>query len=445
MIQGWNDEKCCACIAMRERERIITHLENEYTYPIRDPVWKHIYLSPALVTLIHCEEFQNLHHIKQLGPAYLVYPGATHTRFSHSLGVFHIARRMILNLVKGSHSLDLTLPGVKAFLCAALFHDLGHYPYAHSLKELRVRSHESLTGKKICKNRISSLIKKEMDIEPEAVAAIIDKTLHYRHLQHLSFYRHLLSGVLDPDKLDYLNRDAYFCGIPYGRQDVDYILDDIKPHPEKGLLITEQGLTSVESLLFSKYVMYKTVYWHKTVRIATAMVKKAIHMAMNKEVISPGQLYDLNDHSLFTLAGDFHFEPLTLLHLVSRRTLYKQVYVEPFHQSRQSHNRLLNLDLRIEKEDQIAKEISKKTGSTVKNEDIIIDIPEEISFEIDVPVRTHHSGGNILFDKSGSVFTPETIINFVQRLRHISLFVKRTETILEGVKKTDIRKIIEYE
>lgn len=430
---------------MGERERILTHLENEYTDAIRDPVWKHIYLSPPLIRLIQCKEFQNLHHIKQLGPTYLVYPGATHTRFNHSLGVFHIARRMILNLVKSFLSPDLTLKGVKAFLCAALFHDLGHYPYAHSLKELRVRGHESLTSEKICQNRISSLIKKELEIEPESVAAIIDKKLEYHGIPHLSFYRHLLSGVLDPDKLDYLNRDAYFCGIPYGRQDVDYILDDIQPHPEKGLLITEQGLSSVESLLFSKYIMYKTVYWHKTVRIATAMVKKALLLAMNQGVLSPEQLYDLNDHALFTLASGMSFEPFKLLHFVSRRTLYKQVFCIPFDPSRQSHILLQNLDSRISKENQVAEEISKETGSPMKTEDVIIDIPEEISFEIDVPVRTHHSGENILFDKSGSVFTPETILNFVKSLRHISLFIKRNDTILNGIQRIDIQGIIEHE
>ncbi|MBN2531934.1 MAG: HD domain-containing protein [Spirochaetales bacterium] len=458
---------------MGEREKILSHLENEYTNAIRDPLWKHIYLSSSLIKIINCREFQNLHQIKQLGPTYLVYPGATHTRFNHSLGVFHIARKMILNLVKHPDCPSLTLYGVKAFLCAALFHDLGHYPYAHSLKELRVRSHESLTGEKICRSRLSTLIKKVLDIDPGAVAAIIDKKAGYKNLQHLSFYRHLLSGVLDPDKLDYLNRDAYFCGIPYGRQDVDYILDDIQPHPEKGLLITEQGLSSVESLLFSKYVMYKTIYWHKTVRIATAMVKKALLLAMLEGIITPEQLYDLNDYTLFSLADTINFKPLELLSFVSNRTLYKQVYYMPFDPANKSHILLQNLDFRISRENRIAKEITKITGSPVNTEDIIIDIPEDISFEIDVPIRTtllnynwsstklntfqhtlkpdcnvqgtHHSGGNIQFDKSGSVFTPETIANFVKSLRHISLSIKRNKALLNGIKKVDIPGIIEHD
>ena len=109
---------------MSEAEKILEHLENDYTEPIRDPVWKH--------------------RIRQLGPAALVYPGATHSRRNHSLGVFHIARRMITTLVRKNTDVDITLDGVKAFLCAALLHDIGHYPFAHSLKDLGLIAHETL-------------------------------------------------------------------------------------------------------------------------------------------------------------------------------------------------------------------------------------------------------------------------------------------------------------
>jgi HD superfamily phosphohydrolase len=123
---------------MGEKERILDHLENDYTEPIRDPVWKHIYVSRPLLRILALEQFQKLDRIRQLGPAYLVYPGATHTRRSHSLGVFHIARRMITTLVRKNRVVDITLEGVKSFLCAALLHDIGHYPFAHSLKDLEV-------------------------------------------------------------------------------------------------------------------------------------------------------------------------------------------------------------------------------------------------------------------------------------------------------------------
>ncbi|MBN2444553.1 MAG: HD domain-containing protein [Spirochaetales bacterium] len=427
---------------MGEKTKILTHLENDYTEPIRDPVWKHIYLSRPLINLIQCKEFQNLHHIKQLGPAYLVYPGATHTRFNHSLGVFHLAKQMILRLLKSSPSLSLTLEGVKAFLCAALFHDLGHYPFAHSLKELSVRNHESLTREKILSPGLSSRIKQELSIDPETVAGIIDRDYHNHNNQSIVIFRNLLSGVLDPDKLDYLNRDAFFCGIPYGRQDVDYIMNDIHPHTEKGFTITEQGLSSVESLLFSKYIMYKTVYWHKTVRIATAMVKKAIFLGLTHRIIQPEHLYHVTDHSLFALAQQYNFPPFTLLTLVSSRILYKQVFSAPFNPHNPSHEHLEKLEARIGLENIIAEELSKKAHKIIHPEDIIIDIPERISFEIDVPVLNVKGGEEIRFQDSGSVFTPETISNFVRTLRHISISVKRDDSLLEAVKGIDLEVIL---
>ena len=161
-------------------------LEQGFTAPIRDVLWGHIYLTPALEALTTSAAFMRLHRIFQLGPTHCVYPGTTHTRAAHSLGVYHLARRLLRNFLERGADAWTSPEGISSFLCAALLHDLGHFPYAHSLKELR-------------------------------------------------FYRKLLSGVLDPDKLDYLNRDARYCGVPYGAQDVDFILSRVHPHPERGL------------------------------------------------------------------------------------------------------------------------------------------------------------------------------------------------------------------
>jgi len=131
-------------------QHIIQHLEEDYPHPIRDPIWKHIYLSDALLKITSLKIFQELNGIKQLGPAYLVYPGATHTRLSHSLGTFHVAKQIIHSVIKRKNqSGTIALEEVKAFLCAALLHDLGHYPFAHALKNLDVENHEALTARLI--------------------------------------------------------------------------------------------------------------------------------------------------------------------------------------------------------------------------------------------------------------------------------------------------------
>ena len=290
---------------MGERERILDHLENDYTEPVRDPVWKHIFVSPALLRIAEHAGFQKLDRIRQLGPASLVYPGATHTRRSHSLGVLHLARRLITTLVRkspasGASPLSgITREGVTAFLCAALLHDIGHYPFAHSLKDLSVEAHESLASRQIL-SEFARAIREALGVEPKAVAAIIDHRVDYHGPVNVRFFWNLLSGVLDPDKLDYLNRDAFFCGVPYGVQDVDFILEEVSPDPSRGVAISRKGVMALENLLFSKYLMYKTVYWHKTVRIATAMIKKAIAAALAEGAVRREELYGLDDEEFFS-------------------------------------------------------------------------------------------------------------------------------------------------
>ena len=225
---------------------ILLHLREDYNDPVRDPLWKNINLSGPLLKLISQRSVQKLARIKQLGPSYLVYPGATHTRLNHSLGVFHIAKRIMETLVSNSTERILSLAGVKAFLCASLLHDLGHFPYAHSLKELPLKEHEVLTGEIILSKELYNPIKEELGVPPEMVAAIIDKNLPDGGDEQIVLFRNLLSGVLDPDKLDYLTRDAYFCGVPYGIQDVDFIISRIKPYKKSGLAVDSQGLPAVE-------------------------------------------------------------------------------------------------------------------------------------------------------------------------------------------------------
>ena len=205
-------------------------LQNGYTDPIRDVLWGHIYLTPELAALTKSGPFMRLSRIFQLGPAYAVYPGATHTRAAHSIGVYHLARRLLLNLANRGAEAWLSPVGAVSFLCAALLHDLGHFPYTHSLKELPLRRHEALTAEIILREPIKSLVAKAGG-DPSLTAAIVDTELPLGNEGELVFYRKLLSGALDPDKLDYLNRDDRYCGVPYGAQDVDFILSRLYPDP----------------------------------------------------------------------------------------------------------------------------------------------------------------------------------------------------------------------
>lgn len=350
------------------------YLDTSFLYPVRDPVWGNIMLSGCFKKIVSSPVLQKMNRIRQLGPTYLVYPGAVHTRFIHSLGVYHIGFRMIRRLLAFSSCPAVTVEDVNAFLCACLLHDLGHFPYTHSLKELPLKKHEALTGEYIMAEPLASLIHDVLGIDPAVPAAVVDTSLPTSDATVL-FFRNILSGVLDPDKLDYLTRDAFFCGVPYGTQDIDFVLSSIYPHPEQGISILPSGIPAVENILFSKYLMYKTVYWHKGVRCATGMIKKAIIAALDKGILTPDNLYGLDDESLIQ-AG----KGIKLFDMVHDRKLFKMTHEVVFDDTNPYHMSLLDLKKRGEEEAELAAELACDSDS------VIIDVPENITFETTLPV-----------------------------------------------------------
>lgn len=404
-----------------QRREIFTHLNHDYTEPIRDTLWQNIYLSPGLKRLISLDPFQKLGRIKQLGPTFHIYPGAVHTRLNHSLGVFHISKKLLLSLLDKSEETDLTLTGVKAFLTAALLHDLGHFPFAHSLKELPLKDHEEMTAEKVLSEPLRSAIKDWVGTEPEMVAEIVDENRPITSGREVRQYRRFLSGVLDPDKLDYLNRDAFFCGVPYGIQDTDYILHKVHLHQDSGVAIEADAVTAVENVLFSKYLMYRTVYWHRVVRIATAMIKQAVYAGLLEEKISADQLYWLDDEEFYHTFFSKDYAPFRLINQVMRRQFFKTVYEVPFDPSNELHQSLCSLDARLRYQERIAAHISNTLNTTLPPHEVVIDIPEQISFEVDLYIK--NDDGYVPFVESGSVFSRPVVSGFTAALRQIRLFL----------------------
>jgi len=402
---------------------IHTALLEGYTEPIRDALWGHIYLTPALAELTESLPFMRLHRIMQLGPAYRVYPGATHTRASHSIGVYHLARRLLIHLVEKGADEWLSPPGIKSFLCAALLHDLGHFPYTHSLKELPLEEHEVLTGNLIVSEPVKSLVSAAGG-DPYFAAAIVDTARQWfggsgwkGSETELHFYRKLLSGSLDPDKLDYLSRDGRYCGVPYGAQDVDFILSRLYPHPERGVDIDSRGIPGVESLLFSKYLMYRAVYWHRSVRSATAMVKKALLLGLESGIIAGEELYNLDDEGLFALAKERACPLFSLVDSVKNGRLFVTAAEIPFVE--ETHGKQFVLSARSRMEESLAAELSSLVGKNLGGSGLIIDLPEPISFESGLFVIDE----NCFFSASSSAFKSSPVDAFVRSLRIIRIFV----------------------
>jgi uncharacterized protein len=267
---------------------------------VRDPLWNTIRLDPTALRIIDSAPFQRLRLVRQLGLAYLVYPGAQHTRFDHALGVYHLAR-WALGLLGDRGELD----GVDPVDCrlapyAALLHDVGHYPFSHALEELGPplipADHEALAATFLESEPIRGTLE---ELDPDAPARI-GALIRGRSASPL---QGLVSGSLDLDKIEYLRRDARFCGVPYGEVDVDRLLHALTllRDPESGRLevgIHEKGLSALESLLFSKYQMFRNVYWHHAVRAATALYKRLVEDALVGGVLEAGELVGETDERL---------------------------------------------------------------------------------------------------------------------------------------------------
>jgi hypothetical protein len=404
------------------KDGIDAALRGGFTEPVRDALWGHIYLTPELEKITRTGAFVRLHRIAQLGPTGFCYPGATHTRASHSIGVYHLTRRLLSVLCDRGASEWLSFRGIRSMLCAALLHDAGHFPYAHSLKELPLSSHEELSGRLMRSPPVSTLIT-EAGGDPDVCAAIVDGGIAADGDTEVLFYRKLLSGCLDPDKLDYLNRDARYCGVPYGAQDIDFIFSMLYPHRERGVDIDRRGIPSVEAVLFSKYMMYRSVYWHHSVRCATAMVKKPLLAGLIEGYLKPQDLYDLSDMGLFNLMSRMTGEGHGLFGLGLRAyngQFFSLAAEFPFN-SRPCYG-LDSIMTRPLYEKSLASALSSESGVPVNENDLIIDVPEPFSFETDLFIR----GKNCPFSESTSFFAGKTMDFCAGALRIVRVFIDRT-------------------
>ncbi len=275
--------------------------------PVRIPESGSIPTTRRLRNLIDTDVVQRLRKIKQLGPLSLVYPGGIHSRFEHSLGTYAMARKMLLQLLTNyagglvEEEFPLDEGDVRAFLVAALLHDIGHYPFSHVLEEIPAvgefdiihhekRAREMIAGSK----DLQRVLWEQWGLDPERIARIIDESVTPENIKDRRLWE-MLSGPLNPDRLDYLMRDSSHVGVPYGKAiDLDRLLGSLVFGPS-GLAVTSKGISAAETLMFASYLMYREVYWHHTSRAGTAMLKRAVSEAVLHEEISLGELLRLND------------------------------------------------------------------------------------------------------------------------------------------------------
>ncbi len=272
---------------------------------IRDPLWNTIHLDATAVRIVDTPEFQRLRYIRQLGLAHLVYPGATHTRFDHALGVYHLTSVALRHLRDRGGVAPEAWEGEELVPYAGLLHDIGHYAFSHALEELEAEHvpvhHEEVSQRFFASQTLRDALAPLGLSAPDRIHEIISGESGLP-------LRGLVSGSLDLDKMEYLRRDARFCGVPYGEVDVSRLLQGLAllEDPETGAFevgVHEKAIAALESLLFAKYQMFRNVYWHHGVRAATGLYKRIVEESVRVGLLDPEELIGPTDEELLHEIG----------------------------------------------------------------------------------------------------------------------------------------------
>jgi uncharacterized protein len=361
---------------------------------VRIPPELDVPLTPRVRHLIDTPEFRRLAHVSQVGLVSLVYPAAHHSRFEHSLGVYRLA---LLYLMQLSHderfAAAITPQEAELFLAAALLHDLGHWPFCHPIEDLRLPSvphHELFANSFLLEGEIADVLREEWNINPRDVVALLSERPREIRSRILSS---LLSGPIDVDKMDYLQRDSLHAGVPYGRHfDQQRLIGSLCLNEAgDGLALTDKGKTAAEMLIFARYIMFSEVYWHHAVRAATAMFQRAfflLHSSLDLDA-----LFRLTDapmvEGLRQAAGEGPAGELLDGLFGPTRRLYKRLAQYSFFQHQELYDQMARRPYAwlAACGERFASVVSTALGRRVAPHEVLFDAPpvkREIEFDVEI-------------------------------------------------------------
>ena len=369
--------------------------------------------------LVDSPPLQRLRYVRQLGHAFLVYPGATHSRFEHALGTYHLTKLALAALEERGELEPVPEERRVAVRLAALLHDIGHYPFSHALEEAGFPSHEELGVALLGEGELAEGI---AGFGVPGLGAEIGALIRGRSRSPLAG---LISGSLDLDKIEYLSRDARMCGVPYGAVDVDRLMAALSLLPtatghEVG--VHEKGVSALESLLFAKYQMYRNVYWHHAVRSATCMFKRAVRAAVATGAITQGEIARTNDGGLMERL--FPIDPTGLAAAVHGRRLYKRALDIPASDVPSGTQSWLWEDPDLL--EQVENDCAVRVG--LEPDELLIDFPARPSMlDVDLPLRTRDGAVERLTSegREGQLGLPRVAEELYQSARRLRVFVAR--------------------
>ena len=272
---------------------------------IRDSVYGDIMLNEIEVEVMDNPQFQRLRRIKQLGLISLIYPGANHTRFEHSIGTMHIASKL-------ADKLDLNQEDKELVRISALLHDIGHGPFSHVSEGVLSFPHEELTKYVIENTAIRDIIEKKFDITK--IIEIINGE---------GKFGPIVSGELDADRMDYLLRDSHYTGVAYGIIDYERIISNLNLN--KHLSLDIKGVQAAEGALVSRYFMYPSVYQHHTTRIVNSMFRRGLKKLIDSGIINENDMYKYDDADIIGIFRNSEGYPKEIMKRLDNRNLFKRV------------------------------------------------------------------------------------------------------------------------
>lgn len=362
---------------------------------VRIPNEQDVPFTARVRALVDTVEFRRLAQISQLGLVSRIYPGAMHTRFEHALGVFHNALRYLSQLGKDAQFREIVdCHTAEVLLAAALLHDLGHWPYCHPIEDMGLADlppHEEFAAEFLSPRReLAQVLKSEWQID---AAEVLDVLAPSTDSPKLRLVRSILSGPIDIDKMDYLERDSLHCGVPYGRNfDKNRLIQSLVLNAAgDGLAINYKGKTAAELMVFARYVMFSEVYWHHAVRSATSMFARAFFELRYK--LNLRDLFQQTEadviHELRELARGTTCEPLLEGIFGARRLIYKRVVECTLHHHAAVYELLARrrFDFLVQCGARLAVDLGREINQPLSATDIIIDAPpgdREVEFQVDI-------------------------------------------------------------